>query len=79
MTGREVRPAPARVEIKVDELLRLMVTSDHDDELHVHGFEIERELTAGRPALIELRGGKPGLYEVETHNPALRLLQVVVR
>jgi hypothetical protein len=79
VTGREVRPAPSRVEIKVGELLRLQVTSDHDDELHVHGFEVERELTAGKPALIELRGERPGLYEVETHNPALRLLQVLVR
>ncbi len=79
VTGRDVRPAPSRVEIEVGELLRLKVTADREDELHVHGFEVERELTPGKAALVELRGGRPGLYEVETHSPPLRLLQVVVR
>jgi hypothetical protein len=79
VTGRDVRPAPSRVEIEVGELLRLTVTADREDELHVHGFEVERELTPGKAALVELRGERPGLYEVETHSPPLRLLQVVVR
>jgi hypothetical protein len=79
VTGRTVTPAPARVDLRRGESLQLKITSDHDDELHVHGFEIERKLTAGEPVLVELRGGQPGLYEVETHNPALRLLQIAVR
>ena len=45
----------------------------------MHGFEVEREAKAGQPVAIVLTGGESGLYEVETHQPELRLLQLLVR
>jgi hypothetical protein len=77
--GKQVTPAPSRVELRSGQTLRLVVTIDHDDELHAHGFDVERELVAGQATTIDLTGAPPGLYEVETHHPELRLLQVVVR
>ena len=77
--GKKVTPAPSRIEMRSGQTLRLVVTSDHDDELHAHGFDVERELTAGQATTVDLTGAAPGLYEVETHHPELRLLQVVVR
>ena len=79
MTGKQVTPPPARVDLAPGSRLRLVITVDHDDEVHVHGFEVEREVKAGTPVTIDLTGGEPGLYEVETHHPSLRLLQVLVR
>jgi hypothetical protein len=79
VSGKDVSPAPARVPLAQGERLRLVVTIDHADEIHVHGFEVEREATAGQPVTIDLTGGVPGLYEVETHHPPLRLLQILVR
>ena len=79
ITGKRVDPAPAQVEIAPGETLTLTVTSDHDDELHAHGFEVEKELKAGVPVTVQLRTDLPGVYEVETHQPALRLLSVAVR
>ena len=77
--GKNVTPAPSRVEMTSSQTLRLVVTSDHDDELHAHGFDVEKQLVAGQPTTVDLTGAPPGLYEVETHDPELRLLQVVVR
>lgn len=77
--GRTVTPAPAVVDLARGQMLRLVVTCDHDDELHAHGFQAETALRAGEPATIELTGDQPGRYEVETHDPALRLLVVQVR
>lgn len=77
--GKQVTPAPHRVELRSGQTLRLVVTIDHADELHAHGFDVERELVAGQPNTVDLTGAPPGLYEVETHHPELRLLQVVVR
>jgi hypothetical protein len=57
----------------------VVVTSDHADELHAHGFEVEQEIVAGVPATITLTGKDPGVYEVELHHPALTLLTVAVR
>jgi hypothetical protein len=79
VTGKRVTPAPARVDLASGARLRLVITVDHDDEVHVHGFEVEREVTANQPVTIDLTGGEPGLYEVETHHPSLRLLQLLVR
>jgi plastocyanin len=76
--GRTVTPAPSRVKVAPGETLRLVVTADHDDELHAHGFDVEEELRAGVPTTVDLTTDQPGLYEVETHHPELRLLQVQV-
>jgi hypothetical protein len=67
------------VNLGVGESLTLVVTSDHDDEIHAHGFEVEGRLQAGKPSRITVTGSQPGLYEVETHKPPLRLLMIAVR
>lgn len=79
VTGSNVTPAPAQVDLPVGQTLTLVVTSDHDDELHAHGFEVQTELEAGVPATVTLTGKDPGVFEVETHHPALTLLTVAVR
>lgn len=75
----KVDPAPRRVEVPKDSQVRLIVTSDVDDELHVHGYEVEEELEAGRPTTVELTADQTGIFEVETHESELELLQLVVR
>jgi plastocyanin len=79
VTGSRVTPAPRTVDLAVGETMTLTVTSDHADQLHVHGFDIEKELPAGTPVSVELTGESPGVYEVETHHPELRLLKIAVR
>ena len=79
VAGRTVTPAPAQVDLPVGQSLTLVVTSDHDDELHAHGFEVEEDIKAGVPATIALTGKDPGVYEIELHHPALTLLTVAVR
>ena len=77
--GKKVTPAPSTVDLKKGETLTLVVTSDRDDEIHAHGFEVEGELKAGVPSTITITGTQAGLYEVETHEPPLRLLMIAVR
>ncbi|MEW1953967.1 hypothetical protein [Terrabacter sp. NPDC080008] len=79
VTGTTVTPAPAQVDLPVGSTLELSVTSDHDDELHAHGFDVETPLKAGTATTLRLTGKEPGVYEVETHEPALTLLTVAVR
>jgi plastocyanin len=79
VTGRKVDPAPSTVKLGVGETLTLTVTSDHDDVLHIHGFDLEKTLKAGQPTSVELTGDAPGVYEVETHEPELRLLKIAVQ
>jgi hypothetical protein len=67
------------VNLAVGRSLTIIVTSDRDNTLHAHGFNIERHIKAGQPLTITVKGTQPGVYEVELHHPELRLLQVAVR
>jgi hypothetical protein len=66
------------VSLGVGDQLTLVVTSDHDDTLHIHGFDIEEALVAGKATSVTVTGKQPGVYEVETHHPELRLLKIAV-
>ena len=79
ISGTTVTPPPAQVEVPVGTTLELVVTSDHDDELHAHGFDDEATLKAGVPTTLRLTATEPGVYDVETHEPPLTLLSIAVR
>lgn len=79
ISGTTVTPPPSQIELGIGQTLELVVTSDHDDELHAHGFEVEAALKAGTPTTVRLTASTAGVYEVETHDPALTLLTVAVR
>ena len=75
----KVKPKPHRVDVPLGSKVRLQVTSDVDDELHVHGFDIEEPLEAGRTTMVEFTADQQGVFEVETHETELELLQLAVR
>ncbi|MFF7182303.1 hypothetical protein [Streptomyces sp. NPDC008121] len=77
--GTSVQPPPSRVSLKKGERLTLRVTSDRADTLHVHGYDRELPLPAGRPASLTLTVDRTGLFEVETHESGLVLTQLLVR
>ncbi|WP_407561310.1 hypothetical protein [Streptomyces sp. 184] len=74
-----VTPAPGRVEVGLDERVTLLVTSDTDDELHVHGYDETAELRAGEPAELAFTADRTGVFDVETHGSGLVLTQLMVR
>ncbi|PWR11904.1 hypothetical protein DKT68_04550 [Micromonospora acroterricola] len=76
---RRVDPPTGRVTVGKGQLVRITVTSDVPDELHVHGYDLGARLPAGTPASVEFRAEKTGLFEVETHESELVLFQLVVR
>lgn len=78
VTGKKVIPDPGTVQLKSGETLTLVLTSDHDDEVHAHGFELELPMKTNVPVTMMLKGGAPGVYEVEMHHPALTLMKIAV-
>ena len=79
VAGGRVSPPPGRVAVPRGERVRITVTSDRPDELHVHGYEEEVALPAGRPGSVEFVADQVGLFEVETHESGQVLLQLLVR
>jgi plastocyanin len=78
VSGGKVAPRPSIHKIKKGQTVRIIVTSDKADEVHVHGYEKEQELTAGQPGTIEFTADQTGRFEVETHKSGLQLFQFEV-
>lgn len=74
-----VDPPPDRIDVPLGADVRLTVTSDTADELHVHGYDVLAELRPGEPAVLRFTADDPGLFEVETHHQELVVVQLAVR
>ena len=68
-----------RVEVAPGEAVRVVVTSDVADELHVHGVDETAMLVADEPTTLEFTIDEPGVFDVETHHGGLVLFQLLVR
>lgn len=74
-----VNPANAALSARINEPITLNVTSDADDELHVHAVpEHEFEVKPGAAQRFEFTVDVPGRVEIELHhlNRTVAVLQV---
>jgi plastocyanin len=74
----KINPPPGRVRVSRGEKVQIVVTSDEADEVHVHGYDLEKPLRPGKPTTIEFTADQPGLFEVETHELDKVLFQLQV-
>jgi hypothetical protein len=58
--------------------VRIEVTSDVADELHMHGYDVETEMTPGEVAVLEFTADMTGRFALETHEAGLMLLDLLV-
>jgi hypothetical protein len=59
--------------------VRLRVVADAADEVHVHGFDIEREVGPSEPARFDFEADIEGRFEVELHNTETQIAEIEVR
>jgi heme/copper-type cytochrome/quinol oxidase subunit 2 len=62
-----------RVSVRSGEQVRLTVTSDVDDEVHVHGYDLMQDVTPDGPATITFQASVPGVFEVELEHRGKQL------
>jgi hypothetical protein len=74
-----ISPQPSVHHVPLGGRVRLTVTSDKPDEVHLHGYDKEIEIQAGTPGTIGFTANLPGIFEVETHKSDLQLLQLEVK
>ena len=58
---------PDEVEVGEGDRVRLRVTSDEQIEIHLHGYDIEREVAPGEPATLSFEADLTGRFEIEDH------------
>jgi copper(I)-binding protein len=59
--------------------LVLVVKSDVADEVHVHGYDVIRDVAAGGTARIPFRATIPGRFEVELEQRGLQIADLTVQ
>jgi hypothetical protein len=59
--------------------VRLVVGADVSDHVHLHGYDIMRDVALGRPAVIRFRATMPGRFEVELEDRGLQIAEIEVR
>jgi hypothetical protein len=78
-----VKGGPKRIEATTGEIVRIAVSSDASDEIHVHGYDLTKTAGPGKPARFRFKATIEGDFEVESHtaedagkDPLIARLQV---
>lgn len=80
-TGAAAEPPVTRIQVKggvlvgdaktirvaKDDIVRIVVSSDVPDEIHLHGYDIEKEAAPGGPARFRFKADAEGAFEMESH------------
>ena len=68
-----------RSSVHVGERVRIRVSSDVPDEIHVHTYDLTAAVGPGQPAQIDFVASIPGRHEVELEKKGKQLLVLEVR
>jgi hypothetical protein len=83
VTIRVVGGAPqggiARPKVKKGDRVVFVVNADAGEEVHVHGYDVERRVTPGKPVRLPITATIPGRFEVELHHPDAVLAVLTVQ
>ena len=68
----------AKVAVKSGETIRLAIISDVADEVHVHGYDLSKEVGPGQPVRLSFKANLEGVFEVELEERAVPIAQLEV-
>jgi FtsP/CotA-like multicopper oxidase with cupredoxin domain len=55
------------IEVTRGDTVRIVVSSNAPDEIHLHGYDITRTPAPGKPARFQFRADAEGAFEIESH------------
>jgi FtsP/CotA-like multicopper oxidase with cupredoxin domain len=67
MQGGAVVGGAQDIEVESGDTVRIVVTSDAPDEIHLHGYDITRNAAPGQPARFRFEADAEGAFEIESH------------
>ena len=53
--------------VKKNDRVQIVVSSDVPDQIHLHGYDIEKEATPGKPARFDFKANVEGAFIIESH------------
>ena len=76
--GGKVVGGEAEIEVEEGNEVQFEVSSDVADEVHVHGYDVKKDVKAGGRASFEFKATIPGVFEVEMEGLGLPVARLRV-
>lgn len=70
---------PRRVTVARGRRVILLVTSDVADHVHLHGYDVMRDVAPGQPARIPFRATLPGTVEAELEDRRVLIARITTQ
>jgi predicted amino acid dehydrogenase len=77
--GGKVVGGIKRPTVEKGDTVVLVVRSDVADEIHLHGYDLSKDVDAGGVARLRFAATVPGRFEVELENLGLQLADITVQ
>ncbi len=65
--GGEVVGGPADIQVTKGDRVLIVVSSDAHDDIHLHGYDIEKTVEPGKAARFNFTADVEGIFEIESH------------
>jgi hypothetical protein len=66
--GGALAAGPQRIQVPQGSAIEIKVSTDHADELHLHGYDLKLQLTAGESATLAFSADHSGRFGLELHH-----------
>ena len=67
IAGGEVVGGPKKITVLTGDRVRIVVSADAPDDIHLHGYDIEKKVAPGAPARFDFKASNEGQFEMESH------------
>ena len=65
---------PVRISARKGEIVRIVVTStDTTDQVHLHGYDIVKDLAPGKPARLRVKADLEGIWDLELEGSHMQI------
>jgi len=78
--ARDLKPVGGVKKIKVTkgDTVRIAVISDTDEEAHLHGYDLSREIGPGKVGRYRFKADIDGIFELELENAGVQIAELRV-
>jgi hypothetical protein len=74
LTGKKV----VKIEVNKGDTVRFRILSPKDDEVHVHGYDLKKDVKANQPASMSFKATIDGIFDIEFENEGQQIASLRV-
>jgi len=78
--ARDLEPVGGvkKIKVKKGDTVRIAVISDQDEEAHLHGYDISREIGPGKVGRYRFKADIDGIFELELEHAGVQIAELRV-